>query len=106
MDHFDPETPHGTQLKDYPEKRKTFVLKQYEELILGHSDPIELLGGVFIEMACPPELKHAESEWVNKALDKSPNGLPYAMVTSCDMQNDNTETIELNKKFPRWRGFR
>ena len=32
----------------YPEK-PVFVIKDYENLIVGANDPVELIGGVFIE---------------------------------------------------------
>ena len=61
MDHFDPESPHMTNVKDYPHKKKTYVVEHHEKLIMGQGDPINLVGGLFVEVACPPELKHAET---------------------------------------------
>merc|ERR1711997_331004 len=41
---------------------------------------------------------------VDKALNESSR--PYAIVAGIDLQVDITETIEVNKKLPRFRGFR
>ena len=42
-------------VKDQPDKWATYLIKDHEKMITGHGDPIELIGGMFIEMACPPE---------------------------------------------------
>ena len=84
--------------------RGFFTTKEYEELITGHDDPVELIGGCWMEACCTPDLKIEEAKWVNKHLDKS--SLPYGMVSGVDMMNDITETINFSKTLPRWRGFR
>ena len=81
-----------------------FGIKDYENLILGDGDPVELLGGVFIEANARQDKRIAEALWVDKALNESSR--PYAIVSGIDLQVDITETIEVNKKLPRFRGFR
>ena len=66
MDHYDPESPHLEHVKAHSEKWKTYVMEHHEKMITGHGDPVELIGGCFMEVACPPELKHKETEWVDK----------------------------------------
>ena len=90
---------HHTQLENV-----TFLAKQHEELITGHGDPVELIGGCWVEACCPPEMKFEEAKWVDKQLDKS--SLQFGMVSGVEMQSDITEAINLNKTLPRWRGFR
>ena len=81
-----------------------FGIKDYENLILGDGDPVELLGGVFIEANARQDKRIAEALWVDKALNESSR--PYAIVSGIDLQVDITETIEVNKKLARFRGFR
>ena len=51
---------------------------------MGEDDPVELLGGVFIEANATPERRLDEAKWVDKELDKS--DLPYALVAGIDLQ--------------------
>ena len=63
FDGLDEDSPHVKAHKDEPadpNHKKTFLTKEYEELITGN-DPVELLGGTFIEMVCPPEWKIEEA---------------------------------------------
>ena len=62
-DGLDEDSPHVKAHKDNPDpsNKKTFLTKEYEELITGHNDPVELLGGTFIEMVCTPEYKIEEA---------------------------------------------
>ena len=71
---------------------------------MGHGDPVELLGGVFVEVNVPTDQKIEEAKWVDKQLHKS--SLPYGMVTGVDMTADITQTIDFNRTLARWRGFR
>lgn len=52
----------------YPEK-PLFVIKDYENLILGSGDPVELLGGVFMEAVAAPNRRIDEAKWVQGELD-------------------------------------
>ena len=87
----------------YPEK-PIFVIKDYEALILGEDDPVELIGGVFVEANATPERRLDEAKWVDKELDKS--SLPYGLVAGIDLQQDIHEVIAFNKTQKRWRGYR
>ena len=55
IDHYDKDSPHMYHVKDQPDKWATYLIKDHEKMITGHGDPVELIGGMFIEMACPPE---------------------------------------------------
>ena len=48
---------------NYPDK-PLFVLKDYENLILGAGDPVELIGGVFMEAVAAPDRRIDEAKWV------------------------------------------
>ena len=58
----------GLWQKMYPEK-PLFVIKDYENLILGSGDPVELLGGVFMEAVAAPDRRIDEAKWVQGELD-------------------------------------
>ena len=47
----------------YPEK-PLFVIKDYENLVLGADDPVELIGGVFMEAVAAPHRRIDEAKWV------------------------------------------
>ena len=81
-----------------------FGIKDYENLVLGDGQPIELMGGMFIEANAPEKDRIAESLWVDKQLDQSER--PYGIVAGINLQDDITETIRVNKELPRFRGFR
>ena len=39
-------------------------IKDYENLILGSGDPVELIGGVFMEAVAAPDRRIDEAKWV------------------------------------------
>ena len=87
----------------YPQK-PVFGIREYEALILAEGAKVELLGGMFIEASAIQKKRIEEVLWVDKQLDAS--SLPYGIVSGIDLQSDIVDTIAVNKKIPRFCGFR
>jgi len=66
----------------YPEK-PVFRIKDYEALVLGEGDNVELIGGMFIEANAKQDKRLEESKWVDEALDESER--PYGLVAGVDL---------------------
>ena len=99
--------PHSQALwsQIYP-SASYFGIKDYEALIIDDQtkDKIDLIGGMFMEATCVSQKRIDEALWVDKQLDKS--DLPYGIISGVDLAADITETLEVNKKLARFRGFR
>ena len=87
----------------YP-KRTLFLMKDYEEMIMGEQDEVELIGGVFMEAVAAPHRRIDEAKWVQSELDKS--SLPYGLVAGCDLSQDVLVNIMANTDLKSFRGFR
>ena len=60
-----------------------YVAKDYENLIQGAGDPVQLIGGVFLEATAAPHRRINEARWASAELEKSE--LPYGVVAGCDL---------------------
>ena len=73
-------------------------------MILGDGDPVELIGGVFMEAVAKSHRKLDEAKWVQSELDKS--SLPYGLVAGCDLSQDVSVAIKACSELKDFRGFR